>query len=151
PGATHSRFEHSIGVMDVASRIFDALARTCGRLMEEVFKSVDQLKEQPMAKARQLVRLAALLHDLGHCCFSHAAEEVIHKDSDHESLTRLLIIDKSHMGAYIYIRFFPGCSELTANIIKPLGLPPQLQVLRDIVSGQLDADRTDYLLRDSHH
>ena len=89
PGATHTRFEHSLGVMEVASRIFDSLARTHGNVMEQTFATVEQLKERPLARARQLIRLAALLHDTGHCCFSHAAEEVILKNlgRDHEVLT----------------------------------------------------------------
>jgi uncharacterized protein len=151
PGATHTRFEHSLGVMDVASRIFDALARLHGGLMERVFAGVEQLRDRPFAKARQLVRLAALLHDTGHCCFSHAAEEVIQRDSDHESLTVHVLQSPEMLADLLNGEFFPGCSELTAQIIRPTRLPPQLQVLRDIVSGQVDADRTDYLLRDSHH
>jgi HD superfamily phosphohydrolase len=152
PGATHTRFEHSLGVMEVATRIFDALARSQGGVMEETFTTVEQLRDKPLAKARQLVRLAALLHDIGHCCFSHAAEEVIQRDSGHEGLTVLVLTDPAFLGAELDRLFFPGCSLLTGRLIKPEGrLPPQLQVLRDIVSGQVDADRTDYLLRDSHH
>jgi len=119
--------------------------------MEESFKSVEQLSDQPLGKARQLVRVAALLHDIGHCCFSHAAEEVIQKDSDHESLTVIVLTQPDLFGDLLNRLFFPGCSDLAAKIIRLKGLPPQLQVLRDIVSGQVDADRTDYLLRDSHH
>jgi HD superfamily phosphohydrolase len=152
PGATHTRFEHSLGVMEVATRIFDALARSEGNVMEETFRSVEQLKDKALAKARQLVRLAALLHDIGHCCFSHAAEEVIQKDADHEALTVHILTDPAYPGADLDRLFFSGCADLIARIIKPQGrLPPQLQVLRDIISGQVDADRTDYLLRDSHH
>jgi len=153
PGATHTRFEHSLGVMEVATRIFDALSRSCGDLMEATFRTVEQLKDKPLAKARQLVRLAAILHDIGHCCFSHAAEEIIQRDSDHEGLTVQILNDSELMGIqFLDNLYFPECAVLIGRLIKPEGkLPPQLQVLRDIVSGQLDADRTDYLLRDSHH
>src|SRR5262245_56558242 len=151
PGATHTRFEHSLGVMEVATRIFDALARSQGGLMEEVFRGVEQLKDRPLAKARQLVRLAALLHDTGHCCFSHAAEEVIQEGSDHEALTVHILKEPALLGTHLCSLFFSSCSDLTASIISSIDLLPQLQVLRDIVSGQVDADRTDYLLRDSHH
>ena len=153
PGATHTRFEHSLGVMEVATRIFDALARSRGDVMEATFATVEQLKDRPLAKARQLVPLAALLHDMGHCCFSHAAEEVILKNlgQDHEALTVKILTEPSFPGAELDRLFFAG-ARLTANLIKPgKDFPPQLQVLRDIVSGQVDADRTDYLLRDSHH
>lgn len=87
PGATHTRFEHSLGVMEMATRIFDRLAAENGAQMEETFAEVEALREQTMARARQACRLAALLHDTGHCCFSHAAEPVLHEGSDHESLT----------------------------------------------------------------
>jgi HD superfamily phosphohydrolase len=137
--------------MEVATRIFDALARSHGGLMEEVFRGVEELKENPLAKARQLVRLAALLHDIGHCCFSHAAEEVVLKDSDHEFLTAHVLKEPELLGRLVDSLFFNGCSDLTGKLIKPVGLPPQLQVLRDIVSGHADADRADYLLRDSLH
>jgi HD superfamily phosphohydrolase len=138
--------------MEVATRIFDALARSRGDVMKATFCTVDLLKDKPMAKARQLVRLAALLHDTGHCCFSHAAEEVIQGGSDHESLTVEILTQACFLQTDLNRYFFEGCAEQTANLIKPgKGFPPQLQVLRDIISGQVDADRTDYLLRDSHH
>lgn len=152
PGATHTRFEHSLGVMETSTRIFDRLLAESGAIMEETFKQVADLKEDTLARSRQICRLAALLHDTGHCCFSHAAESVIHKDSDHESLTVFLLRSPDHLKSLLDDHFFPGCAELTANLIKPSATAaPQLRLLRDIVSGQIDADRTDYLLRDSHH
>ena len=152
PGATHTRFEHSLGVMEMATRIFDRLAAENGSQMEETFAEVEALREDTMARARQICRLAALLHDIGHCCFSHAAENVIHKDSNHESLTVLLLRTPKHLKALIDGLFFPGCAELTASLIKRQpDSPPQIQILRDVVSGQVDADRSDYLLRDSLH
>jgi hypothetical protein len=105
-----------------------------------------------MARARQVCRLAALLHDTGHSCFSHAAESVIHEDAGHEKLTADLLKTPDFLGHLLDDNFFEGCSRLTASIIKPNNdMPPQVQILRDIVSGQVDADRSDYLLRDSHH
>ncbi len=152
PGATHTRFEHSLGVMEMATRIFDRLAAENGAQMEEVFREVDILREQPMARARQICRLAGLLHDIGHSCFSHATERVIHEDSDHESLAVTLLKTPEYLKNFLDSLFFPGCAELTASLIKPEpNSPPQIQILRDIVSGQVDADRSDYLLRDSLH
>ena len=87
PGATHTRFEHSLGVMEMATRMFDRLAAEQGAVMEEVFGEVDELQERTLAKARQICRLAGLLHDTGHSCFSHAAESVFHQDTHHETLT----------------------------------------------------------------
>lgn len=149
PGATHTRFEHSLGVMEMASRIFDRLSASEGGMMESVFHEIPELKEQTMARARQACRLAALLHDVGHCCFSHAAEKVLHKDSGHEKLSVEVISSDEFLGKMIDTEFFEGCAKLVASL---LGAPvPQVQILSEIVSGQIDADRTDYLLRDSHH
>jgi uncharacterized protein len=149
PGATHSRFEHSLGVMDLATRIFDCLASKEGAMMESVFSEIPELKNDTMAKARQICRLAGLLHDIGHCCFSHAAEKVLHKDSGHEKLSVDVIKGEQYLGRIIDRLFFSKCAELTASLIK--NPAPQLQLLKDIISGQIDADRTDYLLRDSYH
>ena len=105
-----------------------------------------------LARARQVCRLAALLHDTGHGCFSHAAEPVLHKGSDHESLTVHLLKTPEFFGTLLDEKFFEGCAKLTASLIKPEpDFAPQTQILRDIVSGEVDADRSDYLLRDSHH
>src|SRR5260370_30160787 len=87
PGATHTRFEHSLGVMELASRAFDQLAAKRGDLLEGNLKKVAELDKAPLAIARQVVRLAGLLHDVGHACFSHAAETVIHEESRHEAFT----------------------------------------------------------------
>ena len=152
PGATHTRFEHSLGVMEMASRVFDRLAVENGAEMEKTFAEVETLRENTMGRARQVCRLAALLHDTGHCCFSHAAEAVIHDGSDHESLTVRLLRTPEILGDILNKEYFEGCAELTASLIKPgPESAPQVQLLRDIVSGQVDADRSDYLLRDSHH
>ncbi len=136
----------------MASRIFDRLAAEKGAQMEAIFRQVDSLKEDTMARARQICRLAALLHDTGHCCFSHAAESVIHKDSDHESMSVNILCQPEFLGTILTNEYFEGCPQLTASLIMPgSDFAPQLQLLRDIVSGQVDADRSDYLLRDSLH
>lgn len=153
PGATHTRFEHSLGVMETATRIFDRIAAEKGALLETLFKKIPVLAEDTMAKARQICRLAALLHDIGHCCFSHAVETVMHKDSSHEKLSAHLIRSDEFLKVQIDSSYFSECSDLTSNLIvhDPKTNRPQLRILRDIVSGQVDADRTDYLLRDAYH
>jgi HD superfamily phosphohydrolase len=152
PGATHTRFEHSLGVMEVATRAFDRLSALHGDLLEQSLRRVAGLEERPLAISRQVVRLAALLHDVGHACFSHAAESVLHKDGRHEGLTHTIVEEKDLLGAELNTAFFAGCPQLVASVLRggPT-MPPQFQVLRDIVSGEMDADRTDYLLRDSLH
>jgi HD superfamily phosphohydrolase len=152
PGATHTRFEHCLGVMEVATRAFDRLASRHGSLLERTFQTVEGMKDRPLAKGRQLLRLAALLHDVGHACFSHAAEEVIHRGAGHEELTVRIIAEPDFLGRLLDERFFAGCAGFVARVIKGgPDLPPQLKILQDLVSGQIDADRTDYLLRDSLH
>jgi len=77
---------------------------------------------------------------------------VIHEDSDHESLTVYLLKTPDIFGEFLDAEYFDGCANLAASLIKPEpDSAPQVQILRDIVSGQIDADRSDYLLRDSHH
>ena len=156
PGATHTRFEHSLGVMEVATRAFDRLAQRRGDLLEATFGQVDGYRDAPLAKARQVLRLASLLHDVGHSCFSHPAEPVIHQGAGHEELTLKVVTGKDEkknwLGHTLDGTFFDGCSGFVGKVIKGgAELPPQLQILHDLVSGQIDADRTDYLLRDSHH
>jgi HD superfamily phosphohydrolase len=152
PGATHTRFEHSLGVMELASRAFDQVAATRGALLEGNLKKVAELDEKPLAIGRQVVRLAGLLHDVGHACFSHAAETVIHEDSGHESFTFKLVEEKEFLGDEMAKAYFAGFSGLLGKVLRGGAvMPPQLKVLRDLVSGEMDADRSDYLLRDSHH
>lgn len=152
PGATHTRFEHALGVMEVASRAFDAIAAKRGDLFEATFQTVVGFEQKPMAKARQILRLAALLHDVGHASFSHAAEKAIFKDSGHEKLSVEIVESEVWLRKIIDQQFWDGCAERTAQIISGGNdLPPQFFVLKNLVSGEMDADRTDYLLRDSHH
>ncbi|MGD9590097.1 MAG: HD domain-containing protein [Pyrinomonadaceae bacterium] len=152
PGASHTRFEHALGVMDVATRAFDSIASRNGRLLEETIKAVSGFEDQTMAKARQSLRLAALLHDVGHASFSHAAEGVVFKNSSHEKLSVLIIREADLLGKLIDQSFWDGCSAVVSLLIEGgRDLPPQLQVLKTLVSGEMDADRTDYLLRDSYH
>ncbi len=152
PGATHTRFEHSFGVMELATRAFDQIAATRGALLERNLKKVAELNKKPLAIARQLVRLAGLLHDVGQACFSHAAESVIHGGRGHESLTFEIVAEKKFLGSELDRTYFAGISHLLGNVLKGgAAMPPQLKVLKDLVSGEMDADRSDYLLRDSHH
>ncbi len=152
PGATHTRFEHSLGVMELATRAFDQLAAARGALLEKTLKQVAELNAKPLAIARQLVRLAGLLHDVGQACFSHAAESVIHEGRGHEFLTFKLVEEKEFLGSELDKAYFAGFSGLLGKILRGGAvMPPQLKVLRDLVSGEMDADRCDYLLRDSHH
>jgi len=156
PGATHTRFEHSLGVMEAASRAFDRLMDKCGGRMEEVFKTVEGFEQQSLAKARQVLRLGALLHDIGHAPFCHAAEDVYFERIDpkgkHAALGARIL--REDLTGFLDNLYWHGCSGFVANMIDPKGeieFPRQFKILLDLVSGEMDADRTDYLLRDSYH
>ena len=137
---------------DVASRAFDSIATRSGDLLDSTIKAVSGFEDDTMAKARQVLRLAALLHDIGHASFSHAAEKVVFKNSSHETLSVKIVRDEDYLGRIIDDLFWNGCAESVARLIEAgRGLPPQLQILKNLISGEMDADRTDYLLRDSHH
>jgi HD superfamily phosphohydrolase len=64
--------------------MFDRLAVVRGDLLERCFGSAAVLGAKPLARARQLLRLTALTHDVGHCTFSHAAEKVLYGGDGHE-------------------------------------------------------------------
>ncbi len=136
PGAVHTRFNHSLGCCYVGSQISHKI----------------QLDDE----SRQLVMIACLLHDIGHGPFSHAfegifADKLIH----HEAWTPYFLRD--FMSDTFFEKYNTQNPDAKLNdekfetIMKMIMHQPiQNQVLADIVSSQLDADRFDYLLRDSH-
>ncbi len=151
PGSTHSRFEHSIGVMHVATRLFDAVCPRSPHL-----KGWDREKQE---RARRFVRLAALLHDVGHGPFSHGAEEFapIRENGDkltHEDYSAALI---QHEMQDVFDNRAQNTYGITGEEIADFYLghstlgDPNLMAMRELVESQLDADRMDYLLRDAHH
>jgi hypothetical protein len=135
PGALHTRFDHSLGVCHVA-----------GLMAEELGLNPDEV---------DLVRLAALLHDVGHGPFSHVSEYILDRYADrsklpenhkkekiHELITdRLICTDKQ----IIHILGQSTCDDVAQLLTEGRGQ----NALRSIVSGPLDADKQDYLLRDS--
>jgi HD superfamily phosphohydrolase len=155
PGAMHTRFEHSLGVMHVASRLFDALVRRSG----DVLKSDYSLDDGMLSRQRRIIRMAALLHDVGHGPLSHAAEDAFSVKRDggrryvHEDYSAAIIkheladIIEGHAeakGSGIKV-------EDILSVFSELPGTPGSLVWKDLVSGQMDADRMDYLLRDAHH
>ena len=92
PGANHTRFEHALGVMELATRVFDRITRDdllTDPLKELVPELADGYQRQHWLRT---LRMAALCHDLGHLPFSHAAEAELLPDGwDHERLTVELI------------------------------------------------------------
>jgi len=136
PGAVHSRFNHCLGCCYVASQI----AQKIGLSAEE----------------RQLVMIAGLLHDIGHGPFSHAFEGLFHqKMIRHEAWTPYFLAEYGTDEFFEqYNRANPRyhLTQEKFNDIASMIMhkPIAKQVLADVVSSQLDADRLDYLLRDSH-
>ena len=157
PGSTHTRFEHSLGVMQVVTRMYDAITRRS----EAVLRSHLAYDADGVGKGRdrQLMRFAALLHDTGHAPFSHASEELL----PHRPGTNRKYVHEDY-SAEIIRRCLKGAIEdhpandnvkLTAEEIASLidGTSRNRRVLfwRELIDGQMDADRMDYLLRDSLH
>lgn len=136
PGAVHTRFNHCIGCAYVASQI----AHKIGLSDEE----------------RQLVITACLLHDIGHGPFSHAFEDVFQeKLIRHEDWTPFFLADYKNAAFFDNYNHFNPRHNLTEEkfrLIENMIMHKSSgkRVLSDIVSSQLDADRLDYLLRDSH-
>lgn len=154
PGATHTRFEHSLGVMHVATRLFDGIVNSS----RSVLTSKLGYNDTGLGHDRQLVRLAALLHDVGHTPFSHAGEEVMplkgsssgrykHEDYSAAIIRRCLtdVIEGHPDSQNFSIR-----ADDVADLIDREGLSRSI-FWRELISGQIDADRMDYLLRDSLH
>ncbi len=137
PGAEHSRFSHVLGAMGLAGRVFDSL----------LAKRPELLPERERALARRLVRAGALLHDIGHPPFSHSAEDRFEGGIDHEEMTRRLLAAPEI--AAIFREHGDGL-EVDAVVELLAGrVPPGRRFLAQIISGELDVDKMDYLLRDS--
>ena len=167
PGATHTRYAHGLGAMAVATKVFDALAPRLS------------LEAADRDRFRQTLRLAVLFHDLGHPPLSHATERIMpqvadlrvpewaarapkDRRADHEDYTLKLVLD-SGLAAEIRKRFSARGIEAPHVAALICGRPPPgpdpfrsrgrdlHPLLRQVVSGELDADRMDYLQRDSFY
>jgi HD superfamily phosphohydrolase len=156
PGAVHTRFEHSLGVMYVATQLYDAIASRS----EELLKHELAYTQDGLRRDRILVRLTALLHDVGHGPFSHAAEELLPEQPDrpgkkyeHEQYSAAVIrgqlrdvIERHPLNQNYGLR----AEDVTALLEGSSDAGHKL-FWRELITGQMDADRMDYLLRDSLH
>ena len=133
PGAEHSRFTHSIGTMYIAGRMGE-------RLKEQGFISDDDV---------QLLRLAGLLHDIGHGPFSHVFEDILFakRKETHEDLT-IWLITKSEISDIINSFGFDPQKVASLSVGRYKG---RKEYLNDILVSGFCADILDYLLRDSHY
>lgn len=154
PGATHSRFEHSLGVMHIATGMLDLLKH-----------ELTYLQDYEEEYFRLILRLASLCHDLGHLPFSHAAEQIILGPDGHEKRT-FDILQSPLMDAVFnpLQKHFPNrnvVKDITSLAIgekklRALGLSEYLpfndgqRILSEMITGDFfGADRIDYLLRDA--
>ncbi|GAC1623041.1 MAG: hypothetical protein NVS4B5_15240 [Vulcanimicrobiaceae bacterium] len=136
PAAEHSRFSHALGALATGQRVLDSLYRHD----EGYFRD-----EADFTMQRKLLRASLLLHDVGHGPFSHASESVL--GMHHEARTSDIVALPEVADALDEIGV--DSEQVLALVLgDPLSPYP---VLREIVSGpNLDADRMDYLLRDSY-
>ncbi|MFZ5469770.1 MAG: HD domain-containing protein [Myxococcota bacterium] len=167
PGATHTRHAHSLGAMQVASRLFEAVAARA------------DLSSVARERFRAAVRLAVLCHDLGHMPLSHASEKIAPAraalklpvwvtggneagQASHEDFTARILLDSS-LTPLLRARYSSLGVTPEAVVSLVTGREPPggagfsdqgvdwAPLLRALVSGELDADRMDYLLRDSFY
>jgi len=126
--AEHSRFTHSLGALHLTTRILDKLKT-----------NYEISDDEEIA-----VRCAALLHDIGHGAFSHVIETIL--DFHHEQFSIEAILSSDTEVGQVLRDFSADLPENVASIIRGNF---HRTALAQIVSSQLDADRMDYLLRDS--
>lgn len=150
PSAVHTRLEHSVGTMHMAGRMCDALGIT--------------------ENNKRLVRAAALLHDIGHGPFSHLFEHVMKKinpncENIHEKISTMIITTDKDIGSILsgedirtVNRLIHGDAKTGHHEAPPVAAQnanqaqdDDLHLMSSIVSGNLDADKLDYLKRDSYH
>jgi HD superfamily phosphohydrolase len=135
PGATHTRFEHSLGVMHLAGKLCDSLNANAGEMVVS-------------AQDKRAVMSAALLHDIGHGPFSHVFEKLYEaKHKNHEDITRWLVAQElgstlEHMGLD---------PEIIGRLATGEPVDKDRLFLGQIVAGTIDCDSLDYLVRDSYY
>ncbi|MFZ0565219.1 MAG: HD domain-containing protein [Chlamydiales bacterium] len=154
PGATHSRFEHSLGVMELVTRIYNTLIDPYN------FLESCCVPKEKIDYWRLILRLAALCHDLGHLPFSHTAEKALLPHGGHEQMTIKLIQSEELSAIWREIgeEAQNDIIKLSVNerelkkFKKEFTLSPWERVLSQIITeDNFGADRIDYLLRDAHH
>lgn len=154
PGATHRRFEHSLGVMELASRVYDIITEPTNIFHDSVREIIPD--DYDLQYWRRVLRMAALCHDLGHLPFSHAAEiELLPEGWDHERLTVEIIHSENMENIWSDIK-------IKSDDVAKLAVGPKKfkdpkfgeweTILSEIITGNsFGVDRMDYLLRDSYH
>lgn len=175
PGATHDRFSHALGAMHVAGRMWARMVETSGELLRAHFSDDD------LSYFRQILRFSGLLHDLGHPPFSHVSEKFMPKFNDLDLPRDWLVTPNQDRQASHEDYSVVLIAALAADATAPLsrdeaqdvaslvhhGVMPSAawqkrfgenegskgihRLLRSLISGELDCDRMDYLLRDAYY
>ena len=155
PGAMHTRFEHSLGVMHLATEMYEKIVEKKKSYL------VNKLgfNDSGFDIDKKFIRLACLLHDVGHSPFSHAGEELMDQKPNtdkrykHEDYSAAIveykfkkIIDEHPQNENYHITV----KQISDFLRGSAGVGRRL-LWRNLIDGQIDADRADYLLRDSYH
>ncbi|ETA73987.1 HD domain-containing protein [Ligilactobacillus equi] len=136
-GAEHSRFTHSVGVYEITRRICDLFLRNYpSKSPNDGLWNDDE---------RLVALCAALLHDLGHGAYSHTFEHIF--KTNHEEMTVAIITNPETQINQVLKNVAPDFPEKVASVITKTYPNPQVV---QMISSQIDADRMDYLLRDSY-
>lgn len=149
-GAEHTRFGHSIGVMHMVTRAFESAVKN----------GKPDWTEVKIAFYRQLLRLIALTHDLGHAPFSHAAESVFPVGMEHEDFTRKIVLETEirdiidKIGDAFQKEYgseYQITPELICDIYQGKNPGPNMEYifLKSFMDSEMDCDKMDYLLRDA--
>ena len=135
PGATHTRFEHSVGVFTNVQKMLSIFLENNNDLSENIIDSA---------------LLAGLLHDIGHGPFSHNFEDILQTNikKSHEDFTKEIIL-KSEVGDFIEDLGIK--KEDVANLAVGKLNKKELRFLDQMISGAIDCDQMDYLVRDAYH
>ena len=139
PGATHSRFAHSLGTLYTISEMLTSLKENNSE--ELIFPESDI----------QVIRLVGLLHDVGHLPFSHVLDGLMEEETGlkHDDLT-VKFVKESEIGR-ILDRYRDLDQDLLINVLEKNFTPTEERKLNyvSLIDGNLDADKLDYLKRDS--
>jgi HD superfamily phosphohydrolase len=134
PGANHTRFEHSVGVMFLAGRVTEN----------------PNISQKISEEEAEMVRIAALLHDVGHGPFSHVFEHLLTKDlgKTHEDITSWIVANSELRDVLNKIGYdSKAVGKLSVGVLRK----PQKAFLDQIISSAVDVDKLDFVIRDTHH
>lgn len=168
PSAVHTRFTHSLGAMHLSGKIFEQLFIHGNPSLESLFP------QKKLAYYYQLIRFAALLHDIGHPPFSHVSESILpsvvelslpflkkketNRRATHEDFSVAIVIELSKAQHALItpeekqdiIALLTGDIQLSASLFSDNNSVQIFPLLHQMISGEIDVDRMDYLLRDSY-